>query len=227
MLILAFDTTAAACSVALCRDGAVLAGARRVMDQGQAEALIPMIEEVMARSGLTYNDVDRIAVTVGPGSFTGVRVGLAAARGLGLAAAKPVVGVLTTEVLAAAIPQSERDATRQPPHLLAAVDTKRGDLYVQQFDATERALSDPVSLDRAGLAAWASPGPLVVVGDAAAIAVAAIGARAVLSAADPFPDAPVLARLAAKRQPQDHGPLPVYVRAPDAVMPRHGGRLRP
>src|SRR3569832_1939804 len=98
MLILAFDTSIAACSVALIRDAAILAATREVMDRGQAEALMPMIERVMESARASYRDLDRIAVTTGPGSFTGVRVGLAAARGLGLASEKPIVGVLTTEV---------------------------------------------------------------------------------------------------------------------------------
>ena len=137
MLILAFDTAVAACSVALWRDGVVLAAARETMDQGQAEALMPMIEAVMAKAGASYAALDRVAVTVGPGSFTGVRVGLAAARGLGLAAHKPVIGVMTTEVLAAAVAEAER---KDGVHILAAIDTKRGDLYVQQFDERARVI---------------------------------------------------------------------------------------
>jgi len=224
MLILAFDTTVAACSVALWRDGTVLARARDVMSQGQAEALMPMIEDVMQRGGESYAALDRVAVTVGPGSFTGVRVGLAAARGLGLAANKPVIGVLTTEVLAQAVPHPEHATERM--HVLAVIDTKRGDLYAQQFDAHMKDLGAPRALAPDQLAAWCGDGPLVVVGDAAAIAVAALGPRAILSAAEALPDPAVIARIAAARQPSPGGPLPVYVRPPDAVIPQHGGRLR-
>ena len=224
MLILALDTAVAACSVALWRDGKVLAAARETMDQGQAEALMPMIEEVMAKAGVSYAALDRIAVTVGPGSFTGVRVGLAAARGLGLAAGKPVVGVMTTEVLAAAVPEIER---KDGVHILAAIDTKRGDLYVQQFDSAARAAGTVVALAPDDLAAWCAAGDVVVVGDGAAIARAALGARATASNAETLPDVEVLAALVAAREPVAGGPLPVYVRAPDAVIPQHGGRLRP
>jgi tRNA threonylcarbamoyladenosine biosynthesis protein TsaB len=221
MLILAFDTTVAACSVAVWRDGAVIAAAREIMDQGQAEALMPMIEGVMARAGKTYADLDRIAVTCGPGSFTGVRVGLATARGLGLAADKPVIGVMTTEVLAAAaIPGTDAQ-------ILAAVDTKRGDLYVQLFDAAMNSLSEAHVVAPGVLAAWLGDSQAVVVGDGAAAACAALGARAVLSSAAVFPDPGMLAQLAAQRTPTAQGPLPVYIRAPDATMPQHGGRLRP
>lgn len=224
MLILAFDTTVAACSVALWRDGQVLASAHEIMAQGQAEALMPMIESVMAKAGVAYTALDRIAVTVGPGSFTGVRVGLAAARGLGLAAGKPVLGVLTTEALAGAVPENEREAGTL---VLAAVDTKRGDLYVQMFDATLTELSAPQVIPIADLAAHVAPGVVRVVGDAAAIAAAALGPRALLSAAEALPDPAVIAAIAARRAPVAGGPLPVYVRPPDAAIPQHGGRLRP
>ncbi len=226
MLILAFDTTVAACSVALWRDGAVLASAREVMDQGQAEALMPMIEDVMARGGNSYADLDRIAVTLGPGSFTGVRVGLATARGLGLAALKPVIGVMTTEVLAAMIPR-EDIARRESVRLLAAIDTKRGDLYVQAFDCTYQSGGDVHVVAPTDMPAWFGNGDAIVVGDGAATAAVALGARATTIFADGFPDPAALARIAAERTPVPGGPLPVYARAPDAVMPQHGGRLRP
>lgn len=225
MLILAFDTTAAAVSVALCRDGAVLARAHESMAQGQAEALMPAIERIMTSARITYDALDRIAVTVGPGSFTGVRVGLAAARGLGLAARKPVIGVLTTEVLAAAVPESERlDANVR---VLVAIDTKRGDFYVQHFDSALRETSAVRAIAPDDLDAWLGPGPVFVVGDAAALAATALGPRARVSAAPALPDAAVLAELAAVRSPVTGGPLPVYVRPPEAIVPPHGGRLRP
>ena len=229
MLILAFDTAVAACSAGLYsvssgRDGKVLAAARAAMDQGQAEAQMPMIEAVMAKAGTSYAALDRIAVTVGPGSFTGVRVGLAAARGLGLAASKPVIGVMTTEVLAAMAPETERKAA---PNILAAVDTKRGDLYVQQFDNALREIRGVCALAPSDLAAWCAPGSTLVVGDAATLATAVLGPRAIVSAAEALPDMAALARLAAARDAVTGGPLPVYVRPPDAIMPQHGGRLRP
>lgn len=197
MLILAFDTCMAAVSVAVWRDGAVLASAREVIAQGQAEALMPVIEDLMAQAGISYDQLDRIAVTVGPGSFTGVRVGLAAARGLGLAAGKPVIGITTTEMLAA---QSGRGK------VLVAIDTKRGDFYAQRFEGG-RAVNEIAVVSAAMIAA--EPSALVVRdGDSL------------------LPDVAVLARLAAARAPVAGGPLPVYAREPDAVIPQHGGRLR-
>jgi len=219
MLILAFDTTAAAVSVALCRDGKSVAATRAIMDQGQAEALMPLLEEVMHTAGLRYADLDRIAVTVGPGSFTGVRVGLAAARGLGLAAGKPLIGVTSTDVLAAAAPETGP--------LAVTIDTKRGDFYAQLFGDDRQPLGDVAIVASAALAAWVGTDPIVVTGDGAKTVVALLGPQARLSSANPLPDAVLLARIAATRAPVPGGPLPVYARAPDAVAPQHGGRLRP
>ena len=226
MLILAFDASVAACSAALWRDGVVLATGRQPMDQGQAEVLMPLIEDVMARGGATYSALDRIAVTVGPGSFTGVRVGLSAARGLGLAAGKPVVGVLTTESLAAAVPETERGDAGSRAKILALIDTKRGDLYVQQFDRDLNSVGSVEVMAAGDLARWIGPGPVLVVGDGAGVGAHAIGPHAILSRADALPEPAVLARLAAARAPVPGGPLPVYVRPPDAAIPQHGGRLR-
>jgi tRNA threonylcarbamoyladenosine biosynthesis protein TsaB len=223
MLILAFDTSVAACSVALWRDGAVLAAARKIMDQGQAEALMPLIETVMAQAGVKYAVLDRIAVTAGPGSFTGVRVGLAAARGLGLATGKPVIGVMTTEALAAAVAEAERAKIQ----ILAAIDTKRGDLYVQKFDSRLLEVGGVRVIAPADLADWNQTQPVVVIGDGATAALAALGACGSRSSADALPNAAVIAALAAQRAPVPGGPLPIYARAPDAVMPQFGGRLRP
>ncbi|MCH7931874.1 MAG: tRNA (adenosine(37)-N6)-threonylcarbamoyltransferase complex dimerization subunit type 1 TsaB, partial [Proteobacteria bacterium] len=93
MNVLALDTATAACSVALWSDGTVLAQRFATMARGHAEALMPMVEAVMAEAGLAFADLDLVATTVGPGTFTGLRVGLAAARGLALAGGLPIVGV--------------------------------------------------------------------------------------------------------------------------------------
>jgi tRNA threonylcarbamoyladenosine biosynthesis protein TsaB len=200
MLILAFDTCMAAVSVVVWRDGAVLAAARVVMAQGQAEALMPLIEKTMTQAGVGYDQLDRIAVTVGPGSFTGVRVGLAAARGVGLAAGKPVIGVTTTEVLAAQVNKAR---------VLVTIDTKRGDFYAQRFE--DGKAIDEIAVISADTLAGEDPAQMLVLRDGDGL----------------LPDVAVLARLAATRAPEPGGPLPVYARAPDAVIPQHGGRLRP
>lgn len=230
MLLLAFDTTAPACSIALVRDGAEVAGARELMPQGQAEVLVPLIERVMGEAGASYASLDRIAVTVGPGSFTGVRVGLSTARALGLAAGKPVIGVSSLEVLAAAVPENERGAGIS---ILAAADTKRGEVYIQPFCAAgNESEGDPVALTPENIPAWLSENTamagktFILVGDGAAL-VQQVLPLARLSAASALPDAVVLARLAAQRAPDAAGPLPLYVLPPRITLAPHGGRLRP
>ena len=214
MLILAFDTTAAACSVALWRDGAVLRHAQAVMDYGQAEALMPMIEEIMAAADISYGALDRLAVTVGPGSFTGVRVGLAAARGIAMAADKPVVGVTTMDVLAHAVPDGD---VANAAGIVAVIDTKRGDFFVQKFTAAREAVGEIAALTPEAIKTWIGAGSWVTVGDSATAI--ANGTNLKVSGAGPLPDAVVLACLAATRTPQIGGPLPLYVHAPSVTMP--------
>src|ERR1700749_3269007 len=105
MLILAIDTALEACAVALLDTGTskVIASESQAMKRGHAEALMPMIARVMKESDLTFAALDRLAVTSGPGSFTGLRVGLSAARGIALAAGKPVVGITTLSAYAAPV----------------------------------------------------------------------------------------------------------------------------
>ena len=123
MYTLSFDTTANSVSVALLQDKTVVAQTQKEMTRGQGEALIPMIQNLLAQAKFQIADVNRIAVSVGPGSFTGVRVGLAAARGMGLALNIPVYGITTLQAM----------AFQTTGHVLALLDTKRGDYYTQQF----------------------------------------------------------------------------------------------
>ncbi len=100
--ILAMDTAGGACSAALWRNGQVVASRFELLRRGHAERLVPMIEAVMAEGAMAYADLDCLAVTLGPGGFTGVRIGLATARGLALACGRPLVGVSNFQVLATA-----------------------------------------------------------------------------------------------------------------------------
>ena len=242
MNILALDTALAACSVALWRDGAIDAGRFAPMDRGQSEAIMPMVRQVMAEAGAQFADIDLVAVTIGPGAFTGLRIGLAAARGLALAAGLPCLGVTTLEAVAAGIPAAERIAGT----VLVVLETKRADVYAQSFDA--RALDDdPKPLDSpsavvpeslvhpvASGVAGAPPafgirghpvapgvaGALIVVGNAAPRVVAALGQAGVpasLSAAPGLPDAAVVARIAARRWRPGQvlaPPAPLYLKPP-------------
>src|SRR5882672_1570381 len=119
MLILAIDTALDACAAAVLDTsaGQLIAAESQAMKRGHAEALMPLIARVMKEAGLPFTALDRIAVTTGPGSFTGLRVGLSAARGIALAAGKPAVGVTTLTAFAA--PYIATDDTLP---LLAAID---------------------------------------------------------------------------------------------------------
>lgn len=226
MLILAFDTAGNGCSVCLWQDGSVLAGRADTMARGQAEALVPMIEAVMAEAGADYAALDRIAVTVGPGSFTGLRVGVATARGLGVALMKPVWGVTTTEAFAHAVPAEKRTVGT----VLAAIDARRDDVYLQAFRAPGMTpLNDLVAALPEGvpglLALRLAPAPVIACGDAAARLAGLEGVAEVVP--QPVVEAPVVAAIAAGRPLPQGPPSALYVRPPDAALPVHGGRLRP
>ena len=123
--ILAFDTSAAHCAAALLSGGRVVAEAYEPMEKGQAERLLPLCQEVMARAGLALADLDAVAVGTGPGNFTGVRIAVAAARGLALSLGVPAIGVTRLEALA--------EGLARPVTVIE--DAKRGEVYVQRFDA--------------------------------------------------------------------------------------------
>lgn len=122
-VILAFDTSAALCAAALLRGGRIVASVTEPMAKGQAERLMPMLAEVLAGAGVGWADLDAVAVGIGPGNFTGVRISVAAARGIALAAGIPAIGVSTLEALAEGAPRP----------VTAVADARRGAFYVQGF----------------------------------------------------------------------------------------------
>ena len=208
MLVLGLDTCLATCSVAVLEDGAVRAFASQSMARGHQERLAPMAREVMATAGLGFDALDRIGVTVGPGSFTGLRVGVAFAKGLSLALDKPAVGIGTLEALAC-----EAEGL-----VFAAIDARRGQFYLQGFEAG-RALMAPEALTAevaaARLAALSRGRPFTLVGSGAGLLAEAAPQARVVSAEGA--DARRVGRLALTRQP---APLrPLYLRAPDAKLP--------
>ena len=228
MNLLAFDTATTGCSAALFVDGRLAARRAAAMARGQSEALMPMIAEVLAEGGCDYGDLGALAVTVGPGAFTGLRIGLAASRGLALALAVPCAGVTTLEAVAHAVPADRRADGR----ILVALDSKRADLYVQLFGGNLAPLTPPAALMADALGDVAAGGPLVVAGDAAAGALEALadaGIAARGADVSGVPDAAVVGEIALARDlpPVGEAPAPIYLRPPDAIRPKDGGRLRP
>ncbi len=203
------------------------------MDRGHAEILMPMIVGTLARAGLGFAGIAALAVTVGPGSFTGIRIAVAAARGLALALDRPVLGVTTLEAVAQDALDS-RDG-RTAAACLVALDTRREDLYVQMFAPDGAPRTRPEAAMPQTIAARVKQPDLLVAGNRAArIAplLRARGLRPVTAAGDGNPDAGVVARIAEGRLAsgaamRDFPAAPLYLRAPDAVRPVDGGRLRP
>lgn len=221
MNILAIDTALAACSVAIVTGE--LAVSRIVpMARGHAEALMPLVAEALAEAGTGYGAIDRFAVTIGPGTFTGVRVGVAAVRGMALATGRPAVGISTLEAIAATHVAADRPAAP----FAVAMDARRQEVYAQVFTAGGAPLDDPRAVAVDVLAAGLAADVGTVVGTAAGLlseAALRLGRVVAPAGAIGWPDPVVLARLAAGREPA-HAPSPLYLRAPDA-RPQTAARL--
>jgi len=213
LTILAIECSTSACSAAV-RGPAGLLAAERVSGRGQAEAMVPLAGAALAASGLGWEDIGLIGVTVGPGSFTGLRIGLAAARALSLARRIPVAGVTTADLLAFSLPG---EARRGRPFLIA-IDSRRDDLFVQYFSADGQPVGDIAArLPEEALAPH--PGPLLVAGDAASHFEGLRGDVEILSL---LPDAAPLSELALRRWGEGRAlpAQPLYLRPPDVALPR-------
>lgn len=226
MRILAFDTCFDAVSAAVgVREAS---GAWQVIERfeaigkGHAEKLLPMIRAVMGEAGLDYASLDRIAVTSGPGGFTGLRAGLAAARGIALAAGKPLVAIGSLELLALsfasfAARQGAETAYGDTP-LVIAMDARKGEVFVQLFQSPRsvRALGAAELADVGRVAAMLPAGPVTIAGSGADAVAAAAGHRDGLRVVAPLAaHARDLVSVAAHLVPT--GPVaPVYIRPPDA-----------
>ncbi|ARJ66353.1 tRNA N6-adenosine(37)-N6-threonylcarbamoyltransferase complex dimerization subunit TsaB [Magnetospirillum sp. ME-1] len=215
MIILAMDSSTSACSAALWSEGRVLAGRLSPMARGQSEALMPMVAGVMAEAGLSFADLGLLAVTVGPGAFTGLRIGLAAARGLALASGLPLAGVATPAAVAAGISGEERRGR----NLLVVLESRRDEKWMQLFDSELNPLSDIRALPPSQAGELAA-GPVLVAGDAAPLVQPHLPQGVVATAAG-YPDAGVVAALAAHQWAQGRSlpPEPLYLRDADVTLP--------
>ncbi len=208
MIVLAIDTCLFACSVAVVDGEQVLARRVEPMSRGHQERLAPLVQEAMAEAGLGFDKLERIGVTVGPGSFTGLRVGLAFAKGLASALSIPAVGIGSLEALA----DTERG------NVVAVLDAKRGQVYLQAFsDGVPVSAPDALPIETAA-ARVAEFAPDTLIGTGAAL-LADVRPGAKVIEAD-VTDPVAVARLAALRSPVP--PRPLYLRAPDAKLP--GGK---
>lgn len=189
MIVLGIDTSLDACSVAIVRDGQTLSHLREEMNRGQAERLAPMVRDAAQQAGVAFADLDRIAVTTGPGSFTGVRVGLSFARALALSLGKPCIGVSTLEALA--LEHGEEGARA------GLVETPGASYFARYEDGV--ATIAPRNIERGEHEAWVAGarlnGPAVTV------------------------NAVALAIRAARLDPARYPPDPAYLRAPHVTLP--------
>lgn len=196
-VILGIDTSLGPCSVAIIRDNAVLAELQEASHGKQSRLLVPMIEEALTGTKLTYHDLTAIACTLGPGGFTGIRVGLATARAIAMGAQKPLIGLSTLEVIAW--------GAHLPGDTLAVIDAYRGQRYAQRFRANSSlvAQSDILLVEEK--------------------AIAALGHGAKIIQA--FPNARETALMATEKWAagERHFPTkPIYIREPDAKLPSEG-----
>jgi tRNA threonylcarbamoyladenosine biosynthesis protein TsaB len=216
MLILAIDTALDACAAGVLdtEAGKLIGQESQAMKRGHAEALMPLIARVIEQSGIAFAALDRIAVTTGPGSFTGLRVGLSAARGIALAANKPVVGLTTLTAYAAPLVSENGEHP-----VISAIDARHDHVYLQAVSGDGSSLIQPhvASIEEAlGAARFGAP---YLVGNAAKILADRWPAHApppFTVDAQPAPDIAWVAWLGAAVSPNTAPARPFYLRAPDA-----------
>jgi tRNA threonylcarbamoyl adenosine modification protein YeaZ len=206
MRLLLIDTSGPVCAAAIydAEADSLLAERSEMIGKGHAELLPVMVDEIVAGSGAPLSDIDGIAVTIGPGSFTGIRVGVAMARGFGVALSKPVIGVSTLRIVAESVLE-----IGPPAPIMAVLDAKRDEVYGQIFSPTGEALTEPAAYDYETAAAAAARFQAITVGS---------GASLLTGEAATGPDAfPLIAigRIAS-RSDQDDQASPLYIRGADA-----------
>jgi tRNA threonylcarbamoyladenosine biosynthesis protein TsaB len=223
-IVLALDSAGSGCSVVVAAGETVLAAERCTIAHGHAERLLLMADAVMRKSGLSTLALDIVGTTIGPGSFTGIRIGLAAMRGIALATGARSVGVTGFEAVAAGL--APRADERGTGFLLVALESRREDLYIQLFDYAHHPLGEPKaampSVLAKALRGLIGEAPLLVAGDAAQRA-----ANMLLPRSDTIvvegsgPDAAGVLRAVLHRARGSESlvkPLPLYLRAPDVTV---------
>ena len=224
MRILAIDTALGSCGACVLDAGSAepLSLEQAGITRGHAEALMPLIARVMAKVPGGFASLDRVATTVGPGSFTGLRVGVSAAKAIGLATGRPVVGVSTLSAYCA--PMMGREGGRL---VTAAIDALHGYVYAQVLNPDGRPLAPAAAMAIRDVVRLIGAGPVNLVGSGA-LAVAqqawAIGLDALVIDANPGPDLRWVARLGMVADPSEARPVPLYLKPPEARA-QDGGRI--
>jgi tRNA threonylcarbamoyladenosine biosynthesis protein TsaB len=216
MRILAIDAALPAVSACVLDDEAdePIASESIEMERGHAEALLPLIERVMAKAGGGFSSIQRVAVTVGPGSFTGIRIGLSAAHAIALATRAKIVGVSTLSALAAPLILDPFDGV-----VAAAIDARQGQVYVTAFGPDGRTLLPPRRAGAHEALRALGDGPLKLVGSGAALLAKearASGVAAEIANGAAAPDIAFVARLGLAANPESAPARPLYLKAPDA-----------
>jgi tRNA threonylcarbamoyladenosine biosynthesis protein TsaB len=224
MRVLAIDTALAACSAAVLDtdDGGIVASESVPMMRGHAEALMPLLVQLMQGAGMDFRDIDRVVVTTGPGSFTGLRVGISAARGIALAAGKPAVGLSTLAAYAA-----PHMATDETVPVVAAIDARHAHVYLQVFGPGGRTHTAPRLSPLAEAVRAAAGARSCIVGSAAqsvAAGLSDLDPSPTAVDARPAPDIAWVARMGAVVPEGKSPPKPQYLRAPDA-QPQNAAQL--
>ena len=204
MIVLAIDTAGVDCAAAVfdSDSGKLLGRVSETIGRGHAERLMAMIDDALAEAKLSLTDIGRIGVTVGPGSFTGIRVGVAAARGLALALGVECVGVSTLEVLAQTVSETDKP-------VLAAINAHRDEVYAQSFE-DGMPQGEPLLLELDDYLARATNPGIILVGSASSL----IADRDAETGPDHYP-IEIVARISATAKAQGK-PKPLYLRGPDA-----------
>jgi len=237
-VLLAVDTALSSCSVAVMKNATIAGMRHQHMVRGQSETLLPMAGAALTDAGLSWADLDVLAVTVGPGAFTGLRIGLSAVRGLGLSLDLPMVGVTTMEAIVHAMPK-DRIADNT---IWVAVESRREDVYVQCFDQKLQSQSHIKACLPEDLAREIQDRSVTLCGDGqnrVAVALQSTGTsvNACEDVTTPMADHVAMIALekwqramaeggSSKCREMFQSPAPVYVRPPDAIVPENGGRLR-
>jgi tRNA threonylcarbamoyladenosine biosynthesis protein TsaB len=219
MRILAIDTALPAISACVLDEGAESPESIETiaMERGHAEALLPLIDRVMAGAEGGFASLGRVAVTVGPGSFTGMRVGIAAARAIGLACKIPVVGVSTLAALAAPLILEQKTGLAA-----VAIDARRGNVFFAAFGPDGRATSAPRIASVREAVRSLGAGPVRLAGSGAAllaIEASAAGTQIEIAPENIGLDIAIVAKLGLLADPALTPPRPLYLKAPDAKAP--------